>query len=140
MGYLASWLRSAMPTALHVPLNKRGLLTEAALLFSHGADADDGRTSRVGTPRAQLKIRAEDARRARDVMLADGASYSTIEATVPCYRDTSIAAPAFWRTARRAARYRGQPPTVLTAMEARVLVSAAAPMVTHWVCESWDVC
>ena len=35
-----------------------------------------------------LKIRAEDARRARVIlMLADGASYSTIEATVPCYRD-----------------------------------------------------
>ena len=34
------------------------------------------------------KIRAEDARRARVIlMLADGASYSTIEATVPCYRD-----------------------------------------------------
>ena len=35
-----------------------------------------------------LKIRAEDARRARVIlMLADGASYSTIETTVPCYRD-----------------------------------------------------
>ena len=35
-----------------------------------------------------LKVRAEDARRARVIlMLADGASYSTIEATVPCYRD-----------------------------------------------------
>src|SRR5882757_4968469 len=35
-----------------------------------------------------LKIRAEDARRARVIlMLADGASYSTIEATVPCFRD-----------------------------------------------------
>ena len=35
-----------------------------------------------------LKIRAEDARRARVIlMLADGDSYSTIEATVPCYRD-----------------------------------------------------
>ena len=35
-----------------------------------------------------LKIRAEDARRARVIlMLADGESYSTIEATVPCYRD-----------------------------------------------------
>jgi hypothetical protein len=39
-----------------------------------------------------LKIRAEDARRARVIlMLADGASYSTIEATVPCYRDLSFA-------------------------------------------------
>ena len=35
-----------------------------------------------------LKIRAEDARRARVIlMLADGASYSAIEAAVPCYRD-----------------------------------------------------
>jgi hypothetical protein len=35
-----------------------------------------------------LKIRAEDARRARVIlMLAHGDSYSTIEATVPCYRD-----------------------------------------------------
>jgi transposase len=35
-----------------------------------------------------LKIRAEDARRARVIlMLADGESYSAIEATVPCYRD-----------------------------------------------------
>ena len=34
------------------------------------------------------KIRSEDARRARVIlMLADGASYSTIEATLPCYRD-----------------------------------------------------
>ena len=35
-----------------------------------------------------LKIRSEDARRARVVlMLANGDSYSAIEATVPCYRD-----------------------------------------------------
>ena len=35
-----------------------------------------------------LKIRAEDARRALVILkLADWASYSTIEATVPCYRD-----------------------------------------------------
>ena len=35
-----------------------------------------------------LKIRAEDARRARVIlMLAKGDSYSTIEATIPCYRD-----------------------------------------------------
>ena len=33
-------------------------------------------------------IRSDDARRARVIlMLADGASYSTIEQTVPCYRD-----------------------------------------------------
>ena len=35
-----------------------------------------------------LKIRSEDARRARVIlMLADGESYSTIEAAIPCYRD-----------------------------------------------------
>src|SRR5438477_528717 len=35
-----------------------------------------------------LKIRAEDARRARVIlMLADGNSYSRIEAAIPCYRD-----------------------------------------------------
>jgi hypothetical protein len=74
-----------------------------------------------------LKIRAEDARRARVIlMLADGVSYSTIEAAVPCYRDYINR----WRRRFLAdrleglrARYRGQPPTVLTpAMEARVLV------------------
>jgi len=73
-----------------------------------------------------LKIRAEDARRARVVlMLADGESYSAIETAVPCYRDYINR----WR--RRfledrldglQARYRGQPPTVLTpTMEARIL-------------------
>ena len=78
-----------------------------------------------------LKIRAEDARRARVIlMLADGASYSTIEATVPCYRDYINR----WRRRFLAdrldglrPRYRGQPPTVLTpAMEARVLGEDAA--------------
>jgi transposase len=35
-----------------------------------------------------LKIRAEDARRARVIlMLADGDSYSAIETAIPCYRD-----------------------------------------------------
>ena len=65
-----------------------------------------------------LKIRAEDARRARVIlMLADGDSYSTIEATVPCYRDYINR----WRRRFLAERleglrprYRGQPPTVLT--------------------------
>ena len=87
-----------------------------------------------------LKIRAEDARRARVIlMLANGESYSTIEATVPCYRDYINR----WR--RRflgdrleglQPRYRGQPPTVLTsAMEARVLEKTRTPPVdgsTHW--------
>jgi transposase len=87
-----------------------------------------------------LKIRAEDARRARVIlMLADGASYSLIEGTVPCYRDYINR----WR--RRfldagldglQARYRGQSPTVLTpAMEARVLAKtrqAPPDGSTHW--------
>ena len=87
-----------------------------------------------------LKIRAEDARRARVIlMLADGASYSTIEATVPCFRDYINR----WRKrflAKRLdglqPRYRGQPPTVLTpAMEARVLEKtrqAPPDGSTHW--------
>ena len=73
-----------------------------------------------------LKIRAEDARRARVIlMLADGESYSKIEAAIPCYRDYVNR----WRRRFLAARidglrprYRGSAPTVLTpAMEARVL-------------------
>src|SRR5918995_1676722 len=87
-----------------------------------------------------LKIRAEDARRARVIlMLADGDSYSTIEATVPCYRDYINR----WRRRFLAdrldglqARYRGQPPTVLTPpMEARVLAKTQQPPPdgsTHW--------
>ena len=87
-----------------------------------------------------LKIRAEDARRARVIlMLADGASYSTIEATVPCYRDYINR----WRRrflAKRLEglrpRYRGQPPTVLTpSMEARILDQTRQPPPdgsTHW--------
>jgi len=83
---------------------------------------------------------AEDARRARVIlMLADGESYSTIEATVPCYRDYINR----WRRRFLAdrldglrARYRGQPPTVLTpAMEARVLANTQQPPPdgsTHW--------
>jgi transposase len=87
-----------------------------------------------------LKIRAEDARRARVVlMLADGESYSTIEAAIPCYRDYINR----WR--RRflsdrieglRARYRGGPPTVLTPkMEARILEKtrqAPPDGSTHW--------
>src|ERR1044072_6065670 len=87
-----------------------------------------------------LKIRAEDARRARVIlMLANGDSYSTIEATVPCYRDYINR----WRRRFLADRleglralYRGQPPTVLTpAMEARVLATTQQPPPggsTHW--------
>src|SRR3979409_396280 len=87
-----------------------------------------------------LKIRAEDARRARVIlMLADGASYSMIEATVPCFRDFINR----WRRRFLATRleglrprYRGQPPTVLNPqMEARVLEKTRQPPPdgsTHW--------
>jgi hypothetical protein len=50
-----------------------------------------------------LKIRSEDARRARVIlMLAAGDSYTTIEATVPCYRDyinggAADSWPSAWR-------------------------------------------
>src|SRR5207245_657145 len=65
-----------------------------------------------------LKIRSEDARRARVIlMLANGDSYSTIEGTVPCFRDYITR----WRRRFLAdridglqPRYKGQPPTVLT--------------------------
>jgi len=58
-------------------------------------------------------------------MLANGDSYSAIETAIPCYRDFINR----WRRRFLAdrldglqARYRGQPPTVLTAaMEARIL-------------------
>ncbi|MEQ1756792.1 MAG: helix-turn-helix domain-containing protein [Vicinamibacterales bacterium] len=78
-----------------------------------------------------IKIRAEDARRARVIlMLADGESYSTIEATVPCYRDYINR----WRRRLLAERleglrprYRGLPPTILTpTMEAAHLGEDAA--------------
>jgi transposase len=87
-----------------------------------------------------LKIRAEDARRARVIlMLADGDSYSTIEMAIPCYRDYINR----WRRRFVAdrleglrARYRGGPPTVLTPkMEARILEKTRQPPAdgsTHW--------
>src|SRR5712671_2529679 len=87
-----------------------------------------------------LKIRSEDARRARVIlMLADGESYSTIEAAIPCYRDYINR----WRRRFLAdrleglqARYRDQPPTILTPkMEARVLERTRQPPPdgsTHW--------
>jgi transposase len=71
-------------------------------------------------------IRTEAARRARVIlMLADGASYSTIERTLPCYRDYINR----WRRrflAKRLdglrSRHRKPEPTVLTPeMEARIL-------------------
>ena len=87
-----------------------------------------------------LKIRAEDARRARVIlMLADGDSYSTIETAIPCYRDYINR----WRRRFVAdrlqglrPRYRGGPPTVLTpTMEARILEKTRQPPPdgsTHW--------
>src|SRR5215831_7919090 len=87
-----------------------------------------------------LKIRAEDARRARVIlMLADGESYSTIEAVIPCYRDYINR----WRrrfVAQRLdglrPRYCGSAPTVLTpAMDARILAKtreAPPDGSTHW--------
>jgi transposase len=87
-----------------------------------------------------LKIRAEDARRARVIlMLANGESYSAIETAIPCYRDYINR----WRRRFLAdrleglqARYRGQPPSVLTAaMEARILAQtrqAPPDGSTHW--------
>ena len=53
-----------------------------ALVLTHDERAD------LEARLRSRKIRSEDARRARVIlMLADGASYSTIEATLPCYRD-----------------------------------------------------
>src|SRR5215831_8502598 len=87
-----------------------------------------------------LKIRAEDARRARVIlMLAEGESYSTIEAAIPCYRDYINR----WRRRFLAdgleglqARYCGSTPTILTpTMEARILErtrQAPPDGSTHW--------
>jgi transposase len=85
-------------------------------------------------------IRSEDARRARVIlMLADGASYSTIEHALPCYRDYINR----WRRrflAQRLdglqSRHRMPEPTVLTPeMEARILDKTRQPPPdgsTHW--------
>ena len=71
-------------------------------------------------------IRAEDAKRAKVIlMLADGTSYSTIEATLWCHRDYINR----WRRRFVAGRldglrsaHKGQKPPVLTpALEARIL-------------------
>ena len=53
-----------------------------------------------------LKIRAEDARRARVIlMLANGDSYSAIETAIPCYRDyINQWRAVFWRIASRDCR------------------------------------
>jgi transposase len=85
-------------------------------------------------------IRSEAARRARVIlMLANADSYSTIEATLPCYRDYINR----WRRRFLAKRLTGlesrhysQPPSVLTAaMEARILEKtrqAPPDGSTHW--------
>jgi transposase len=85
-------------------------------------------------------IRAEDARRARVIlMLAEGASYSTIETAVACYRDYINR----WRKRFVAdgvpglhSRYHRRPPTVLTpAMQARIMEKtrqAPPDGSTHW--------
>jgi len=85
-------------------------------------------------------IRAEDARRARAIlMLADGVSYSTIEATLWCYRDYINRWRRRFVTDRLnglRSRHRGQAPTVLTpALEARILAKTRRPPPdgsTHW--------
>ncbi len=98
----------------------------------------NARSSRYGC--AAARSASEDARRARVIlMLADGASYSMIEATVPCYRDYINR----WRRRFLAKRLAGlqaghysQPPSVLTpAMEARILEKtrqAPPDGSTHW--------
>src|SRR3954447_19741050 len=85
-------------------------------------------------------IRAEGAKRAKVIlMLADGTSYSTIEAMLWCYRDFINR----WRRRFLADRLDGlvshhysQPPTVLTAdMEARILEKTRQSPPdgsTHW--------
>ncbi len=85
-------------------------------------------------------IRVEAARRARVIlMLADGDSYSTIEAALPSYRDYINR----WRRRFLASRLAGlesrhssQPPSVLTpAMDARILAKtrhAPPDGSTHW--------
>jgi transposase len=85
-------------------------------------------------------VRSEAARRARVIlMLANGDSYSAIEATLPCYRDYINR----WRRRFLAKRLVGlesrhyrQPPSVLTAaMEARILEKTRQAPIdgsTHW--------
>jgi transposase len=100
---------------------------------------DDERTELEARVRSRT-IRAEAARRARVVlMLANGDSYSAIEAALPCYRDYINR----WRrrfVAKRLAglesRHYRQPPSVLTpTMEARILEKTRQTPPdgsTHW--------
>jgi transposase len=86
------------------------------------------------------KIRAEDARRATVVlMLANGASFSTITSTLGCFPTYVTRWKQRFETDRLdglRAKYRGQPPTVRTpAMEARILAKTRQPPTdgsTHW--------
>ena len=86
------------------------------------------------------KIRAEDARRAKVIlMLADGGSFTRIATTVGCYPDYVSRWKQRFEAERLAglqAKYRGQPPTVRTpALEARVLAKTRQPPPdgsTHW--------
>jgi transposase len=86
------------------------------------------------------KIRAEDARRAEVIlMLADGASFTTITSAVGCYPAYIIRWRERFETERLAglrAKYRGQPATVRTpALEARVLAKTRHKPPdgsTHW--------
>lgn len=86
------------------------------------------------------KIRVEDARRARVIlMLANGDSFNSIAATVGCYPDYVNRWKQRFEAERLAglrAKYRGQPPTVRTpAMEARILAKTRQKPPdgsTHW--------
>lgn len=90
--------------------------------------------------RRSRKIRAEDARRATVIlMLADGASFTTISAAVGCFPDyINRWKQRFEREglAGLRAKYCGQPPTLRTpALEARILArTRRAPPdgSTHW--------
>ena len=90
--------------------------------------------------RRSRKIRAEDARRAAVIlMLADGASFTTISAAVGCFPDyINRWKQRFEREglAGLRAKYCGQPPTLRTpALEARILAKtrqAPPDGSTHW--------
>ena len=90
--------------------------------------------------RRSRKIRAEDARRATVIlMLADGASFTTISAAVACFPDyINRWKRRFEREglAGLRAKYCGQPPTLRTpALEARILAKtrrAPPDGSTHW--------
>ena len=99
----------------------------------------DERTELQRRVRAR-KIRAEDARRARVIlMLAADTSFAGITAALGCYPDYINRWKRRFETERLAglrAKYRGQPPTVRTpAMEARILARTRQRPPdgsTHW--------